>query len=80
MREEAGQARAAPWGIQYLEVRGMRRNQQRRQRRRDQRNEENQESVVLKIKEEGLRSELGTGFSKMEVIDHFDISVEDGMS
>lgn len=36
--------------------------------------------MVLKIKEEGLRSELETEFSKMEVIGHLDTSVEGGMT
>lgn len=35
--------------------------------------------MVLKIKEEDLRSKLGTGLCKMEVIGHLDTSVEGGM-
>lgn len=35
--------------------------------------------MVLKIKEEGLGSEPGTEFSKMEVTGHLDTSVEDGL-
>lgn len=42
--------------------------------------EENQESMVLKIKEEDLRSELGTGLPKVDVIGHLDTSVEGGMN
>lgn len=36
--------------------------------------------MVLKIRAEGFRLELGTGCSKVEVTGHFDISVEDGMN
>lgn len=36
--------------------------------------------MVLKIKEEDLRSELGTGLPKVDVIGHLDTSVEGGMN
>lgn len=42
--------------------------------------EENQGSMVLKIKEEGLRSGLRTGLHEMEAIGHLDTSVEGGMN